>query len=73
MSSVNIILLEPMAGLEMSSENPHKPSQAEETIFDEFACDKTVRMPRLTPAPTPKDEVLPPSEKDSGSDPYNTD
>jgi hypothetical protein len=68
-----------MAGLEMNSDNPHKPSRSveanageDETVFDEFACDDTVRMPRPTLAPTPQDNVVQQSEKDSGSDPYNT-
>ena len=57
----------------MNYDNPHKPSQSveaneaeDETAFDEFACDKTVRMPRPTLASTPKDEVVPQSENKTG-------
>jgi hypothetical protein len=56
----------------MNSDNPQTPNQSDQTDFDEFACEKTVRMPRPTPAPTPKDDVVQESEKDSGSDPYNS-
>ena len=61
----------------MNSENPHAPEQLNETDevntdqADPFACDKTVRMPRPTPAPKPEDDAVPLPEKDSGSDPYD--
>ena len=77
MHSVNIYPLELMAGQSMNSENPHAPKQSNETDeintdqADPFACDKTVRMPRLTPAPKPDDDAVPISEKDGGSNPYD--
>ena len=69
-----------MAGLEMNSDNPQASKQSTEadeggsdqTESDPFACDKTVRMPRPTPAPKPEDDAVPGAEKDSGSDPYNS-
>lgn len=63
--SANIVQLQPLVGRWMNSDNLHTPNQSveandsasDEAEFDEFAYDKTVRMPR--PMPKKQDDADP--------------